>query len=110
MKEGLVLTAAPTVRLARSAWDFVPPELRSNPWAAEGFGTPPNREWARAGGYVPMTSMGPAAGGRELLIGAWRHTFEVAADKQIEVDPVLWDLAPGAAARVPPTALRAEVA
>ena len=110
MKEGLAMTAAPTVRFARSAWDFVPPEPRSNLWAAEEFGTPPNREWARAGGYVPMTSMGPAVGGRELPIGAWRHDIPVAAPKQIEVDAVLWDLANGAATRVPPTARRAEVA
>jgi len=57
-----------------------------------------------------MTSMGPAAEGREPPIGAWRHTFEVAAIKQAEVDPVLWDLADGAAARVYRMALRAEVA
>ena len=102
--------AAPTARMTRSAREFAPPEPPSSPWATERLGQPPAREWARAGGYLPMTSMGPAAEGREPPIGAWRHDFSVAAVPRIEVDPVLWDLAPGAAARANRTALRAEVA
>jgi hypothetical protein len=47
----------------RTGLGNIPPELLGHHWAADGVGQPPSYEWARAGSYARMISMGPAPAG-----------------------------------------------
>jgi hypothetical protein len=69
----------------------IPPELLALHWAADGVGQLPSYEWARAGCFARMISMGPAlAGTPDRCVAA--HGMVTVSRRTREINPVLWIL------------------